>query len=546
MDYLGTYNETGQFTAAKQILESHIERLKEQASTNSSQFDALALSALVEFSDDPTVGLRLVKELEPTKYSESGIRALILGHMHWLLQDCEHAVNELSNFSPEGAADSQAWSETIWNILTSSCMYRGQDIPVERTSSAIDWWELAQLIGSSITPNEQHERFEQWKFGHPNHLAARYPPFQYDLARNHSPRRVALLLPQGGSLSSAAQAIRNGFLAAHLSAIGSNRNLSVELYDTEEFDIRLLIDQVIADGVDVIVGPLDKDRVRSLVRGDTLAVPIVALNRVSETAVSNYSSLQMSMVVEDDVTAIAKKLQNMRAERILLVIGQDYWCARASVALKEVLPTNIKIADESLLNDLSEITESVAQLLLVAQSNSRHERIEDLIGEVEFNARRREDIDAIVAFVDYAEFGSVTAALQYHFAGDIPVLVAAPTFRDREQLVEYENGTFFTSIPATLYPTSLTHEIYGSFAEAKELFPLYAFGIDAYRVALNIPTLIQGDSIFGLTGVLSIRESGVISRQPIWGMVAQHSLVPAPGILYRERPQSSSLLRNPP
>ncbi|MCY3884856.1 MAG: penicillin-binding protein activator [Gammaproteobacteria bacterium] len=542
---LDTFNELGQFTLAKNYLESWIDALQTNTNSPTTSFDSLALRALKEFSDNPSVGLLLAGGLVPSNYSESGIKALILGHMHWVLQDCENTVDDLSKFSPIGAADSLAWSRKIWDVLTSWCMYRGQDDQPQHTSSAEDWWELAQLIGSSITPTQQYERFEQWKFGHANHLAALYPPLQIDITEYEKPKRLALLLPQAGSLSSAARAIRNGFLSAHLSVVGRNRSISVELYDTEESDISLLIDQVIADGVDIVVGPLDKDRVRALVRGDTLAVPVVALNRVSETAVSNSSSLQLSMVVEDDVSAIARKLQDMRAERILLFIGQDFWCARASVALKEALSPAIRIADETLLSDLSEITQSVSQVLLVAQSNSRHERLEDLIGEVEFRARRREDIDAIVAFVDYAEFGSVTAALQYHFAGDIPIVVAEPTFRDREQRVEYENGTLFTSIPATLYPNSLIQEVHGSFTDARELFPLYAFGMDAYRVALNIPVLARGDSLFGHTGVFSIRESGVISRQPIWGTVAQHSLVPAPVIQYRSRSQSSSLLSNP-
>lgn len=545
VDYLDTFNELGQFVAATEFLESQIEEFRARPRANSASFDLLALNALLEFLDDPEVGLDLARRLEPTNYSESGVKALILGHMHWVLQDCEQAVNELSKFSPMHNADSLAWSRRVWNVLTSWCMYRVQENQPQRLDSAENWWELAHLVGSSISPNQRYERFEQWKIGHPQHLAARFPPFRHDSTRYNSPRRLALLLPQEGSLSSAAQAIRNGFLAAHFSASGMKRNVSIEFYDTEESDISLLVDRVVADGADVIVGPLDKDRVRAVVRGDSLPVPIVALNRVSESIISNSSSLQLSMVVEDDVAAIAKKLQDMRAERILLLIGESFWCARASVALKEVLPRATRVADEILLTDLSEITDGVSQVLLVAQSISRHERLEELIGEVEFTARRRKDVDAIVAFVDYAEFGSITAALRYHFAGEIPILVAEPTFRNRVQHVEYENGTLFTSIPAVLYPSSWVAEVFDSFTDATNLFPLYAFGSDAYRVAMNIPILDRGDSVFGLTGVLSIRESGVVSRQPVWGMVAQHELTPAPVIGYPSSSQSRSLLSNP-
>lgn len=545
IEYIEALNEQGQFTKAKLFLESQREQVERTLHLTTSRFELDSLKALSEFLDNPIHGIELANELRPGGYTQSGVKAWLLGYMHWTLQDCEQAVSEMSKFLPVGTVDGQAWSRKIWNVLDSWCMYRYQDGLSDQTNNAAEWWELAHLLGTSISPIQQYERFEQWKVNHPQHLASRFPPVQFDTTHD-GPDHVALLLPQSGSLSSAARAIRNGFLTAHLSNIHANRNVRVELFDTEENDISHLVDQVIADGVDVIVGPLDKDRVRHLVRGDTLSVPIIALNRVPETSVANSSSLQLGLVVEDDVAAISRRLQDMRARRVLLLIGREYWCARASVEFKETLRSGVQIADETFLSDPSEITEAVAQILLVAQSNSRHEVLQDLIGEVEFNARRRHDIDAVVAFVDYTEFGSLAAAMQYHFAGDIPILVAEPTFRHREQQVEYESGTFFTSIPATLYPTSMTHDVFDSFTDADELFPLYAFGIDAYRVAMNIPNLIRGESVFGLTGVLSIQESGVIARKPVWGMVAQHSLAPAPVIPFPIRSQLPSLLTNQP
>lgn len=545
VNYIETLNTYGRFSEASEALNAE-EELAQRRPRTYSKLDLELLLALSEFQDDPTFGLELVNKLETKNYTESGLKTWVLGHMHWTLQDCEKAVNELSKFSPVGAADGRAWSQRIWEVLNSWCVYRGYKGVREQTKSASEWWELALMLGASISPTQRYERFEQWQIDHPRHLASRFPPFQFDSSRGVEPSRIALLLPQSGSLSSAARAIRDGFLSAHLSSIATNRNVQVELFDTEGKDIVSLTDQVIAEGANVIVGPLDKDRVRQLVRGDTLSVPIIALNQVPESTIANSSSLQLGLVVEDDVAAISKRLLDMRAKRILLLIGTEFWCARASVAIKEALLSRVKIVDESLLSDLSDVTQDVAQILLVAHSNSRHERLQDVVGEIEFNARRRYDIDAIVAFVNYAEFGSLTAALQYHFAGDIPILIAEPTFRNREQQVEYEDGTLFTSIPAVLYPTSLTHDIYGSFTDSDELFPLYAFGIDAYRVAMNIPNLVRGESVFGLTGVLSIRHSGVISREPVWGMVAQHTLVPAPVISYPSPTHSATLLTNPP
>ena len=545
IELVETSNEHGQFTEASQFLERQKERFDLNDHSSNNTIESRSLAALQTFLHDPILGLELATELEPKNYIESGLKTWILGHMHWTLRDCELAVNELSKFSPVGSVDSRAMSQRIWEILNSWCVYRHQEGDRDQAKSATEWWDLAHLLGSSISPDQKSERYEDWRNAHPHHLASRFPPFQFDSSIQDVPDRIALLLPQSGSLSSAARAIRNGFLSAHLSNIAANRSVEVELFDTEENDIGRLVDQAIAGGVDVIVGPLDKERVRYLIRGDTLDVPIIALNRVPESFIANSTSLQLGLVVEDDVAAISKRLLDMRAKRILLLIGREFWCARASVALKETLQPRVKIVDETFLNDLSDVTEDVAQILLVAQSNTRHNRLQGLVGEIEFNARRRHDVDAVVAFVDYAEFGSLTAAMQYHFAADIPILVAEPTFRNREQQVEYENGTLFTSTPVTLYPNSLAREVLNSFADAEELLPLYAFGIDAYRVAMNIPNLVRGESVFGLTGVLSIQDSGVITRQPVWGIVSQHSLSPAPSISYPSRTQSPSLVTNP-
>ena len=546
IEFMEGFNEQGQFEVARHFLEHQKRRFVKSDDPTTRTFETESLDALLTFLKDPSLGLELARELEPKNYVESGLKTWLLGHIHWTLQDCEQAVNELSKFSPVGSGDSRAWSQRTWKILNSWCVYRGQYATSDQTESAKAWWDLARLLGSSISPTQKIERYEVWSSDHPNHLASRFPPVQFDSLTKEVPTRIALLLPQSGSLSSAARAIRNGFLSAHLSNIEANPSLQVELFDTEDKDIGRLVDQVIAEGVDAIVGPLDKDRVRYLIRGDTLAVPIIALNRVPESSIANSSSLQLGLVVEDDVAAISKRLLAMRAKRVLLLIGREFWCARASVALRETLHPAVRIVDETLLSDLSTVTEDVAQVLLVAQSNTRHNQLTDLIGETEFNARRRHDVDAIVAFVDYAEFGSLTAALQYHFAGDIPILIAEPTFREREQQVEYENGTLFTSTPVTLYPNSLARDVFDSFADAEDLSPLYAFGVDAFRVAMNIPNLVRGESVFGLTGVLSIQDSGVVSRQPVWGMVRQHSLLPAPSISYPSRTQIPSLVTNPP
>ena len=495
------------------------------------QFESRAFSAVLVFQRDPLEGIELARALTPKIYDEHRDVALLLAYMYQTLGDCGKTIDALSSFTPSSEADKKMWSQQVWTVLAGPCGYRNR-VSRSQTPKSRAWWELAEIAQETWTPDERTDRYELWTKRNHNHLAVSHPPSLFQ-PTEVATTKLALLLPQSGPLASAARAIRNGFLSAHLFHGQDTEQFEIQIVDSESAPISGLIDNCIAEGVDVIVGPLDKDRVRQIVNGDTLRVPIVALNRVAETTIKNTSSLQMAIVVEDDAKAMAKKLVQIRASRVLLVVGNEFWSARASVAFKYALDENIQIVDEVVLNDLNAVTGAVAELLHVAQSNRRYQQIQESVRQtLDFTARRRQDIDALVAFVDHTEFASLTAALQYHFAGEIPLLVAEPTLRTRKRGAEYASDTLITSIPARIFESPISLRLLSSFDEAEVLFPLYSFGVDAYRVAMNLNALQQGNNVLGLTGVLSVREAGVISRTPIWGTLKDQAIVPAPPVVF--------------
>ncbi len=530
IDTLGDLYSTGRSEEATAMLEDRLEATELQGEALRSPFEQQCVQAAIDFNDNPASAIRQVQELTPTNYVEAKVQSLLESHMHGTLGDCQAAVDVLSSFSPVGDPDRQYWARRIWEIVSSQCIYRSDGFSRTATSDAQDWWNLASIAQQSLTSEQRNKAFRLWRELKPQHLASSFPP-NYLQVVSEPPRHIALMLPQSGPLSSAATAIRNGFLSSHLHHLSSaaNQDVRVTLYDTERSSMTSLLDRAITEGVDVIIGPLDKDRVRTVVKGDTLDVPIIALNRVAEATIYNTHSYQLAIVVEDDALAIAQKLVDLRIKRVLLVIGSEFWAARASVSFKSQLPNNVEVVDETVLNDLTNITSEVAEMLHVAQSNLRHEDIQRIAsGKIQFTARRRDDIDAVVAFVNIDEFDSLAAAMHYHFAGEIPILAAEPTFRDSDGGNEYTTGTTFTSMPALIYSSDLTHSLRTSFSDAEVLFPLYVFGSDAYKVALNLTTLKRGEPIYGHTGMLSMKEHGVISRLPIWGQVDDTGLVAAP------------------
>ena len=494
------------------------------------------LSELVlEGLQAPLRTLAHVNSLRIQDQAQHRAKVVLLSYIYQWIDECENAVGVLTTHEPPTESESSQWAERIWSVLDSSCAYRSLTKAITNNVTIQGWWDLAAIAVTSNSQTERTSKFRSWKEHYAQHLAARFPP---DLFRtqHESPRKIALLLPQSGPLSSAATAIKNGFFSAHLNTTVPS-NLSIAVYDTSTTEITTLIEQVVDDGVDVIVGPLEKDNVRRVLEKESASVPIVALNRPTSgpRLAPRHNLVQLAQVVEDDAVAIANRINTQKLRRVLLVLGSDYWCVRAAISFRNMIDDSVTIAAETVLSDLSESTESVANLLRVTQSSSRQADIAGVTRRaIEFTARRRHDIDAIVAFVDEDEFSALSAALHYHFAGDIPVLLAEPTFRDLSRAGNYADGVTFTSTPAHLYPIPLTVRIKESFADASVLYPLYVFGIDAYRTTMDIESVLTGGSIFGYTGYLRQNDNGTLVREPIWGTVEGRTLKPRKHIIQRD------------
>ena len=461
-------------------------------------------------------------------------KVILISYLYLWVEDCESAIDALSTHEPKTAHASALWVTRMWSVLASPCAYRSLFINGSGNLSVQGWWDLAKIM---ITSNSQQERvvkYRSWKFKYSQHLAAQYPPAVFQ-KQYEVPRKIALLLPQSGPLSSAATAIKNGFLSAHLQTVPPE-SVSIDVHDTSTTEITTLIEQVVDEGVDVIVGPLDKDNVRRVLDRNSTNVPIVTLNRPSlGIQFSPQRNLvQLAQVVEDDAVAVAKQLHRQDLQRVLLVLGDRHWCVRAALSFRDTIDDSVIIAAETVLSDLSESTQNVADLLRVTQSATRQSDIAHATRRtIEFTARRRHDIDAIVAFVDQDEFTALSAALHYHFAGNIPMFLIEPTFRDLTRAGSYADGTTFTTTPAHLYPFSLTTQIQKSFADASVLYPLYVFGIDAYRTTMQVEGVLSGEAIFGYTGYLQRNDSGALVREPLWGIVQGRTFTPRKHIISR-------------
>ncbi|MDZ7735333.1 MAG: penicillin-binding protein activator [Gammaproteobacteria bacterium] len=88
--------------------------------------------------------------------------------------------------------------------------------------------------------------------------------------------RIALILPFSSAYSEAARIIRDGFMAGWYQD-GSDRP-EIRIYDAGQENIVSIYNQAVTDGAQMIVGPLQKGAVNTLVNQGLITVPTLTLN----------------------------------------------------------------------------------------------------------------------------------------------------------------------------------------------------------------------------------------------------------------------------
>jgi len=158
-----------------------------------------------------------------------------------------------------------------------------------RTDSTQDpitrgWYELANISKQNASNLEaKRVSMNVWINTNPTHPAAIDLPSDLQLLNTliaQRPQKIGLLLPMSGKFALAGKTIRDGFLAAYFNQ-GSEYRPEVILYNTAVDSINTVYDQAINAGVELIIGPLQKDKVTQLYQREHRLVTTLALNYVS-------------------------------------------------------------------------------------------------------------------------------------------------------------------------------------------------------------------------------------------------------------------------
>ncbi|WP_339668711.1 penicillin-binding protein activator [Dasania marina] len=415
--------------------------------------------------------------------------------------------------------------KSIWRSL----MYvpTGELIRYESTAFGEEykgWLSLALIVKTAQGDlDEQVRRLDEWQQHWPSHPANQPLPEDLALIRElaaNQAKQIALLLPLTGALAPYGQAIRDGFMAAHYQAL-QHRNSApiIKIYDSASgSNFAERYQQTVNEGAEVVIGPLDKSHVRQLF-DEPISIPTLALNRIEDYGQAPEQLFQFGLAPEDEALQIAELafLENRR--NALIISPRGDWGEKVSTAFEQHWQQlGAKTLANSQFSGQKDLSSSIKNALYLQHSESRARRIQALAGQrVEFEPRRRQDIDMIFLLAHPEQARSIKPLLDYHYASDLPIYATSRIYSgysDKKKDSDI-NGIKFTDIPWVLNPDSPLKQLVNRELDNSKLYQrMYALGVDSYQLYPRLKQLqhIPDSRVYGQTGTLKLNPSNQIER----------------------------------
>lgn len=328
---------------------------------------------------------------------------------------------------------------------------------------------------------------------------------------------IALLLPMGGPLASSAEAVRDGFISAHLKAGGKG---TVKVYDAGNDGNSTLsaYQQAVSDGADLIVGPLRKESVAALADDGSPKVPVIALNYLDDPSDAPSGFFQFGLLPEDEARAAAERAIADGDRRALAMVPDTEWGRRVLAAFEKRLNElgGSVLQTARYTSGKADFSKSIQDLMNLDASETRHKALTNIIGtQTEFEPRRRDDADLIFMAARPSDARLLWPQFRFFRATDLPVYATSLIYEGRPD--KELNGVRFCDMPWMVesegdYATERNQLT--DLASLRNQPRLFAVGRDAYLLAGLIESdQMQPDTAYpAASGNLQLAGKSAISR----------------------------------
>ena len=427
----------------------------------------------------------------------------------------------------------------IWSLL------EGVEPPTEEVRPgylspwAEGWMALATVAWAAWdAPWGYDDGLRAWRAAHPDHPAI---ALLGELRRAHQdrlayPDRIAVLLPLSGHLAEAGHAIRDGLMAA-FEELPRQARPTLRFFDTAPGASGAYFGA--EDwGADMLVGPLTKGSVQTVYDLQP-RMPTLALNYLPEGVRPRPRFFQFALAPEDEARQAARRTIADGAVHVVALIPDSGLGYREMEAFRAELEAagGLLVSSQAYDPASNDYSTQIMRILGLDRGRLRRQRLQVVVDvPLEFEARRRQDVDAVFVVADSRQGRLIRPQLRFHYAAHLPVYATSSVHDDPELLADRDmDGILFVEIPWILDPGAGSQAAQAVIAEtwpreAARRTRLHAMGFDAFRL---LPLLANQDPpltrpLPGATGLLSLNEDNRIHRELEWALFHRGRVIRVP------------------
>jgi len=337
------------------------------------------------------------------------------------------------------------------------------------------------------------------------------------------PERIAFILPLTQNLQ-AANAIVYGFLSNYFNYEYSS-DVQIYIFDSTN-SIEEINDEIEALNIDFIVGPLLRENVNTAVQ---LSPSIRSLHlNYPSIEPTNNNSYFLGLRPEDEINTIINYALSSEIKNIITFTPSNEYGQRIEIALNNAsLTSNIdRLNSINYEPGASNHLTTINDAFLINESNARRTRLTNNLGTtLNFNARRRQDIDAIFAFGTSESLSILIPQIRFSFANNINIFSLSEI--NTNSTLDMPSNDFdrviFSDAPYFLNLNNYTINNGDIFSESDKfnassslnIQRLFAFGKDIFNIIglLNIDYFNIYKSYNGYIGEIELIENNYFLRK---------------------------------
>ena len=333
--------------------------------------------------------------------------------------------------------------------------------------------------------------------------------------------KIAILLPMTGKYSKVGKTIYEG-IEMELHALKKGNQPELSIYDTgdEDLNIQKISSEIISEGFDFVIGPLQKKIIKKVTVSSLNSLPILTLNYSNKDDHRSKQVYQFGLLPEDEAICIAEKSIIDGNSNSSIFYPNNAWGKRISKAYAlRFLELGGNITDEVTYdkND-KKINALIRNILKIEDSIKRKSKIENILNKkLQYKPYIPDTINSIFAVGTSENMRSIKPQFNFNFAEDIEFYSTSHIYNGVSDKVNNQdlNNIKFCDIPWLYNNKNKTQKkALRNNKEKKDLLRFIALGMDSIKIAYNINKLenYRNKYLLGDTGYLQLNEFNKIRR----------------------------------